>query len=330
MRVSICLSVALYESSIKLPKTAATGLFRDVLRQVLTAEFWAILPPALFFTAQTFLQFFALSHVDPCTYLAASQFRAVIFTAVATALSRTPIPIRRALWLLMLTIGVIVTVVPQGPEPLKQLREGSQTGYWHPRTLDELTRLGSKTAARLSGRSATYQGIVEDDNLIPSTQSAGFGLMATLASCMFSGLAGSIVDVLLRETCTEQGFFSGRQLSGSWIRNVQASIVAIVVSAAALVLIDGEQVSQSGFFGGFNVATWFAVLLYAGGGAAVAWAIPHGSPSTPPFAAIGSIGIAFVFCVIFDDLDSPITVSQTPSSQSARANGQNSTSSASP
>ncbi|QOY43176.1 Nucleotide-sugar transporter [Cryptosporidium parvum] len=86
------------------------------------------------------------------------------------------------------------------------------------------------------------------------------GLCSVLLACFTSGLAGVFVEKLLKDSKTS-----------IWGRNVQLALYGIIFGLiGCLTGKEGLEISQKGFFFGFNTLVWFVIILQAIGGIIVA------------------------------------------------------------
>jgi UDP-sugar transporter A1/2/3 len=86
------------------------------------------------------------------------------------------------------------------------------------------------------------------------------GLICVLFACILSGLAGVWFEKVLK----------GSKAS-LWVRNIQLCFFSIIPGLVfGVYVLDGEAVAEGGFFQGYNVWTWAAILCQAFGGLVVA------------------------------------------------------------
>nr|CAG32019.1 hypothetical protein RCJMB04_16b11 [Gallus gallus] len=71
------------------------------------------------------------------------------------------------------------------------------------------------------------------------------GLMAVLIACFSSGFAGVYFEKILKET-----------KQSVWIRNIQLGFFGSIFGLMGVYIYDGEQLSEDGFFQGYNKLTW--------------------------------------------------------------------------
>lgn len=150
-------------------------------------------------------------------------------TAIFTVLIlRRSIPPRRWLALALLFIGVAV-VVHSKIEPRGLARD----------------------AIAAAGR-----GGVEQKMRSATQRSPALGMAAVLCAAVLSGLAGVWVESIVKRS----------QHVSVAVRNVQLGVVSLVAGIFSVILIDGKQVVEHGFFSGYTLVTWLVVIQVAAGG----------------------------------------------------------------
>lgn len=80
------------------------------------------------------------------------------------------------------------------------------------------------------------------------------GFSAALGACFLSGFAGIYFEKILK----------GANIS-IWMRNVQLSLLSLPFGAITCLLNDGKELSNKGFFHGYDYFVWYLILLQAGG-----------------------------------------------------------------
>ncbi|XP_077415564.1 solute carrier family 35 member A3b isoform X5 [Vanacampus margaritifer] len=76
------------------------------------------------------------------------------------------------------------------------------------------------------------------------------GLMAVLMACISSGFAGVYFEKILKET-----------KQSLWVRNIQLGLFGFVFGTIGMMVYDGQRVTQSGMFQGYNKITCTVVVL---------------------------------------------------------------------
>jgi len=81
-------------------------------------------------------------------------------------------------------------------------------------------------------------------------------MAAVLCAAVLSGLAGVWVESIVKRS----------QHVSVAVRNVQLGVVSLVAGIFSVILIDGKQVVEHGFFSGYTLVTWLVVIQVAAGG----------------------------------------------------------------
>lgn len=105
------------------------------------------------------------------------------------------------------------------------------------------------------------------------------GLAAVLTTCALSGLAGVYTEMILKSSSVTL-----------WARNVQLSVVSLVIAALGLVFTgDMEKVQAHGFFQGYNAWACAAIINNSFGGLLIAVIIKYADNIIKNFATAISI-----------------------------------------
>lgn len=190
------------------------------------------------------------------------------------AILRRSLSKQRWIALVLLTIGVAIVQMPAAESSVyDSLRDPHTKDFYFPRSQHEAGQLaGGITEAAyeltkrgLSGvheslmkRSATYEGIEEDLGFSKPKMNQSVGVTAVLCAALISGLSGIYFEKVLKESNTNVTV---------WTRNVQLSFYSLFPSLfVGVVFWDGEEISQRGFFDGYNSIVWLAILFQSTGG----------------------------------------------------------------
>lgn len=162
----------------------------------------------------------------------------------------------------------------------------------------ELTKRA--VAGDLSKRSATYEGITEDqDNTL--TMNYSIGLSAVLVAAAVSALTGVYFEKVLKDSPSPVSV---------WTRNLQLSFYSLFPSLfIGVVFKDGAEIAKHGFFDGYSGVVWTAIVFQAVGGILASLCINYADNIAKNFATSISIVISFVFSVWFFNFDVTFTVS---------------------
>ena len=99
------------------------------------------------------------------------------------------------------------------------------------------------------------------------------GFVAVLVACCTSAAAGVFIEKLVKETDPSV-----------WIRNIQLSVLGLVVGGVACYTKDAEEIAQGGFLKGFDRIVWVVVCLQSCGGILVAVVLKYADNIVKGFA----------------------------------------------
>jgi len=118
------------------------------------------------------------------------------------------------------------------------------------------------------------------------------GLIAVITACSTSGLAGVYFEKVLKDS----------NKVTLWVRNVQMSFYSLFPALFIGVLLkDGREIAQDGFFAGYNSVVWAAIISQACGGLLVAMVVKYADNIAKNFATSISIVLSFFASVwLFD------------------------------
>jgi UDP-sugar transporter A1/2/3 len=304
LKLAISLTLALYEIMVSPEASQSTtilGIFEELASAVFTRDSWKMAIPALLYTMQNSLQYFAAGNLDAATFQVTSQLKILTTAVFSVFLLGRVLDVRKWLSLVLLMVGVAVASYPVGfsGETVLTIKELKETLAPHPpRNIWNLKALGNAAAGQLNKRSATYEGIDEDfANQNPRVQ-AGIGLLALTTACILSGLAGVYFEKILKEPKKNV------HTPSVWVRNVQLSFYSLWPALFIGVLFkDGEHIARDGFFAGYNSVVWTAVVMQALGGITVALVIKYADNIAKNFATSFSIILSFLASVSLFDFE---------------------------
>jgi UDP-sugar transporter A1/2/3 len=304
LKLAISLTLALYDIMVSPEASQSTtilGIFEELASAVFTRDSWKMAIPALLYTMQNSLQYFAAGNLDAATFQVTSQLKILTTAVFSVFLLGRVLDVRKWLSLVLLMVGVAVASYPVGfsGETVLTIKELKETLAPHPpRNIWNLKALGNAAAGQLNKRSATYEGIDEDfANQNPRVQ-AGIGLLALTTACILSGLAGVYFEKILKEPKKNV------HTPSVWVRNVQLSFYSLWPALFIGVLFkDGEHIARDGFFAGYNSVVWTAVVMQALGGITVALVIKYADNIAKNFATSFSIILSFLASVSLFDFE---------------------------
>ena len=303
MKLAISLTMALYDIATN-PKTSsdtstAAGLFGELAEAVFTGDSWKMAIPAMLYTLQNSLQYVGISNLDAATFQVTYQLKTLMTALFSVTLLGRTLSLRKWLSLLLLMVGVAIVVTPTESHgslelSVKDLNDG--VAFHSPRNIWDLKALGNAAAGQLSKRSATYEGIDEDFEAANPQLNASIGLISVVLACVLSGMAGVYFEKILKDPKGDAHKVS------VWVRNVQLSFYSLWPALFIGVLFkDGEYISKTGFFTGYNWVVWLAIVMQATGGVAVALVVNYADNIAKNFATSISIIVSFLASVFFFD-----------------------------
>ncbi|KAH4942719.1 hypothetical protein HBI42_043280 [Parastagonospora nodorum] len=276
IKLGISLTMALHEMSQTLPtNTTIATLCSTLATAIVSNESWKLAIPAVLYTIQNTLQYVAVSNLDAATFQVTYQLKILttaIFSVVMLGRSLSP---RKWVSLLLLIVGVSIIQVPQ--------QEAASVVA------------GSKVLGNIVARSASYEGIDADHTAQTPHMDRRVGLLAVLVACALSGLAGVTFEYVLKNSTTAKN-------TTLWVRNCQLSFWSLFPSLfLGVIWKEGAEISQTGFFAGYNWVVWLAILFQAAGGVIVALVINYADNIAKNFATSVSIVLSCVASAYFFD-----------------------------
>lgn len=226
--------------------------------------------------------------------------------------------------LVALTIGVSIVSLPSANARDLTLDIHDFSDHFFPRSVHELGQvaggmaevareLTKRTVSGLVGeltkRSATYEGIMEDQDMGPKMNYT-VGLTAVLVAAVVSGLTGVYFEKLLKDSTSP---------ASVWTRNIQLSFYSLFPAfIVGVVVTDGKEIAKHGFFDGYNGIVWIAIVFQAVGGVLTSLCINYADNIAKNFATGISIVISFVFSVFFFSFEVTASV-RSPMARMSRA-----------
>jgi solute carrier family 35 (UDP-sugar transporter), member A1/2/3 len=245
--------------------------------------------------------------------------RQILTTALftVTMLGRS-LSFKRWVSLLILTLGVSIVSIPTSNSKDGSFLIHDMTDHFFPRSVHELGQManGMGDVAReltkrtfdgladvgeaLTKRSATYEGIEEDQNLVP-LMNYSIGLTAVVIAAIVSGLTGVYFEKVLKDPASP---------ASVWTRNIQLSFYSLFPALfIGIFFKDGNEIAKHGFFDGYNWVVWTLILLQAFGGVLASLCINYADNIAKNFATSISIVISFIFSVFFFNVQVSLMVS---------------------
>lgn len=117
-------------------------------------------------------------------------------------------------------------------------------------------------------------------------QNRALGFAAALGACVLSGFAGIFFEKMLKTS----------DLS-VWMRNIQLSLLSLPLSLITAFINDGSNISNSGFFFGYDMFVYFLILLQACGGLIVAVVVKYADNILKGFATSLAIVLSCIVSI---------------------------------
>ncbi|KAI1185018.1 UDP-galactose transporter [Nemania serpens] len=314
VKLAISMTFAIYEVSRTLaPSTPATVLFQQIYNSVFRGDGWKLAIPATLYTLQNTLHYVAVENLDPVHYQVILQLK-ILTTAIftVTILGRS-LSYKKWVSLVILTAGVSTVSMPSSGSIDSSFIIHDMTDHFFPRSFHELgqavndigqvarelTRRSFASSVHFPiKRSATYEGIEEDQDSVPITNYS-IGIVAAMAVAALSGLTGVFFEKVLKDPHTS---------ASVWIRNIQLSFYSLISAfLLGVVFKDGREIAEHGFFDGYSWVVWILIVLQAFGGVLASLCIHYADNIAKNFATSISIIISFLFTVWFFTCDVTVT-----------------------
>jgi len=295
LKLAVCLAISLYEVSLSIPRSMpATALLSSLGSSIFSGDSWKMAVPASLYTLANSLQYVGISNLDAATFHVTYQLKILVTAMLSVVLLRRTISVRQWLSLLLLMAGVAIVSLPQGD--VAPLASSHHTRIHVPRSSHQLRDPFRMAApgSRLQTRSATYQGIEEDELALSSPAlDASVGLLAVVGVCVSSGLAGVYFEKVIKES---------PKMTSLWIRNVQLSLYSLFPALfVGVIFLDGETVAKYGFFAGYNWVVVLSIVIQSFGGIVAAFCIFYADNVSKNFAVSISMVLSSLASFLFFD-----------------------------
>ena len=290
LKFSVCFTASLYETARSMPPSLpATSLFSNLSSAIFTGDSWKLAIPASLYVAQNSLQFVAISNLDSATYQVTYQLKILPTAIFSVILLKKSLSLRKWIALALLMAGVAIVQIPPAGSHFTPF---SVHPHLHiPRSFDSWRKFGTLAAHPMQKRSATYEGIAEDEGLLQPQMNAALGFAAAIGGCTASALASVYFEKILKESTTPASL---------WIRNVQLAFYSLFPSLfIGVMFVDGEEIAQHGFFVGYNWFVWLTITFQTIGGILVSLCIMYADNIAKSFAMSLSILVGLCASVWF-------------------------------
>ncbi|KAL9131211.1 MAG: hypothetical protein Q9217_000813 [Psora testacea] len=281
LKLTVCLTASLYEISQTIsPSLPATSLFSEVTNAAFTGDSWKLAIPASLYVLQNSLQYIAISNLDSATYQVTYEFKILPTAIFSIYFLQRSLSLRKWIALVLLMFGIGVLLIPSSDPHLTPFNISHP--HWHiPRSLEDIRHISELAPRPIYKRSATYEGIAEDEGLLQPQMNGAVGFSAAIAGCTVSALASIYFEKILKDSIAPTSL---------WIRNVQLAFYSLFPSLfIGVMFVDGEEIAQHGFFVGYNWFVWLTIACKTTGGILVSLCIMYADNIAKSFAMSLSI-----------------------------------------
>ena len=296
LKLAVCMTIALYDISSNLPRSApATALFEALANGLISGDSWKMAIPAGLYTLANSLQYVGISNLDAATFQVTYQLKIIVTAIFSVAMLGRSMSGRKWFSLVLLMIGVAIVSLPQ--KDAGSLASSHHTRVYVPRSIESVFKHAGavkREVPHLRKRSATYEGIEEDELSMNANLDTSIGLLATVGVCFLSGLAGVYFEKVLKDSTTKA--------TSLWIRNAQVSMYSLFPAFfVGVIFVDGEQVSKFGFFAGYNWIVFLSIAIQCFGGIVAAFCIYYADNISKNFAiSLSMVLSALASFLLFD------------------------------
>jgi drug/metabolite transporter (DMT)-like permease len=303
LKLAICATISFYEISLSAPNsTTLAGLLSVYANAVFSGDSWKMAIPACLSTLAASLQYVGISNLDAATFHVVYQSKILVTAILSVSMLRRSLSGRQWLSLLLLMAGVAIVSMPHADGG--SLVSSHHTRIYTPRSVNPIRdyfRL-SRSDSHLRKRSATYEGIEEDEyGARNPAMDASLGVLAVLTVCVCSGLGGVYFEKVIKE--------SPAKATSLWIRNVQLSLYSLFPAFfVGVVFLDGEFVAKYGFWQGYNWVVVASILIQSFGGILAAFCVFYADNISKNFAVSISMVLSSLASFVFFDFTATTNV----------------------
>lgn len=286
IKLTLCFSLALFEASKSSPGLPASSLLLHVTSAIFAGDSWKLAIPASLFVLTSSLQYFAVSHLDSATFQVTSQFKILPTALVSVFLLKRRLSTQKWVALALLMSGVIIVQIPSKDSTSQGPSQEGPSDFFRRSLRDGMVREDVSIRAMYK-RSATYEGIDEDDVLIHPPMNTALGVTAAILGTTVSAAASVYFEKILKGAAAPISL---------WIRNVQLAFYSLFPSLfIGVMFFDGEEIAKCGFFVGYNWVVWATIALQTNLGILVSVCVTYADNIAKNFAI--SISILISLCV---------------------------------
>ena len=156
------------------------------------------------------------------------------------------VSLQRWLSVLLLTLGVVLvqlsTIEPSAaPTASAAAASSSSSSSGAAAPSSSGAAAASSSSAAAASSSSSGASCSTDPLPVDDSKKRNLGLAAVLAACCCSGLAGAVMEKLLKSDAQSLG-----------TRNLQVGVVSLILASIHLLSNDREKLQQGGFFQGYT------------------------------------------------------------------------------
>jgi UDP-sugar transporter A1/2/3 len=230
--------------------------FRTLGKEVFSPDCWKLSIPAILYVIQNNLQYVAVTNLDAATFQVSYQMKILTTAGFSVLLLRKQLSPSQWLALFFLAIGVgIVQLQTKGEDSAK----------------------------------AAAAAISSSSNDVHSMNGLK-GIMAVVAACFTSGLAGVYFEMVLKNSQADL-----------WIRNVQLSAFSVLPALLPVIFSHKAGSGMMGQFQNFGGWAWATVAIQVFGGLITAIVIKYSDNILKGFATSLSIVLSFLASIALFD-----------------------------
>ncbi|RMZ89442.1 hypothetical protein DV736_g3329, partial [Chaetothyriales sp. CBS 134916] len=294
LKLSVCLTISFYELSVSVSSsTTLAALVSAFGNAIFAGDSWKMAIPACLYTLANSLQYVGISNLDAATFHVVYQFKIFVTALLSVVMLKRSLTGRQWFSLLLLMAGVAIVSMPHEEG---SLASSHHTRIYLPRSSYPIRDHFHMSGTHLNKRSATYEGIEEDEwglQYNDAAADASVGLMAVISVCILSGLAGVYFEKVIKES---------PNATSLWIRNVQLSLYSLFPALfIGVVFLDGEFVAKYGFFAGYNWVVTLSIVVQTVGGVIAAFCIFFADNISKNFAVSISMVLSSLASFVFFD-----------------------------
>lgn len=256
---------------------------KKTYREAFSSDSWKLAIPAALYTLQNSLQYTAVSNLDATTFQVTYQLKILTTAFFSVGMLNRSLSKMQWLSLILLTLGIaMVQITPDAFQDFVSLA----ASYVYSGS----SASGSASSAKkMTGKAPKLK--VRAVEAAAEAMNPQLGLLAVIIACCLSGLAGVYFEKVLKGSS-----------ASLWVRNIQLSFYSLFPALLLGVMLkDGAQIAEKGFFHGYNIVVWSAIFLQAIGGLIVAMCVKYADNIAKNFAASISIILSCVASVYFFD-----------------------------